>query len=115
MQSLLWMLTGLDGMNPVVIGSGVLRVFLQNGLEYGQSFRLAGARLIVVVIAISNRFGQENARLHVFRILLDELAVELHFFRVPCFFVFLLGFFISFGRNARVDIEALRFAGVALQ
>ena len=115
MQGLLRLRTCFDGVNPVVIRGRVVGVLLEDGLENRQRLFLPGARLAVIVVAIRERPGQKNARLHVLGIAFHELAEELNLLGLRRALIFLFGFLGGLGSGTRFDVQPLRFAGVALQ
>jgi hypothetical protein len=102
------MIPGLDGVNPVVVGRGVIRVISEHPFKYGNAFLLPGLRIPCIVIPVAQGFGQEDPRLRIAGILLDQLAIDRRRLSVV---VVLGGGFRLCGR----DVQLLGTSGMTLQ
>src|ERR1700716_2676528 len=73
------MVGGLDGVNQVVIGGGVVRRYLEYPLQQGNSLLCAFVRLTSFVVSIAHSVGKEDLCLDIVRIFLYELAPNCDF------------------------------------
>jgi hypothetical protein len=109
------MVGGLDGVNPVVIGGGVVRRYLEDPLQQGNSLLCAFVRFASFVVSIAHSVGKEYLCLDIVRIFLYKLAPNCYFLLVVGVAFGASGFESIIGSTGSLDVELLRSGSVVFE